>query len=136
MSIDLYFYFDGDCRDALNFYADAFGVPRTDQIMTYGQMPNYDGPDADKDKILHAYLPIDGTSVMFSDVPAGQPYTRGTNISPTLSLESEDDVRRIFGALGEGGHVGMPLGKTFFSPVYGMVTDRFGITWQIGVMAH
>ncbi|MCI1983165.1 MAG: VOC family protein [Bifidobacteriaceae bacterium] len=136
MSLDVYFYFDGDCKDALKFYASAFGLPETTQIMTYGQMPGYDGPEADKDRVLHAYLPIGGGMTMFSDVPTGRAYVKGTNISPTVSFDSEDEVRTVFDALSVGGTVSMPLGKTFFSPLYGMVTDKFGVTWQVGVISH
>jgi PhnB protein len=133
MSFDVFLNFDGDCRDALAFYAGVFNVSKSTPIMTFGQNPG-GAADADKDRVLYASLPIFGHNVMFSDCPSGSPYAKGTNIALTLGTTNAEEIRRIFSALAnDGGTIDMPLGKTFFSELYGMVTDKFEITWQLSL---
>ncbi len=130
---DVFFNFDGDCREALDFYAKVFGSTPED-VMTYGETPPgeaFVAPEADKDRIMYANLPIFGCNVMFSDTPAGSPYVRGNNISPTLGTDDKDEITRLFHALKEGGQVHMDLEKTFWSDWYAMVEDRYGIIWQL-----
>ncbi|MCL2558454.1 MAG: VOC family protein [Treponema sp.] len=129
---DVFFNFDGDCREAMEFYARVFGEKIPERIMTYDQMPG-GCPPADNGRILYASMPIFGCNVMFSDAPAGTPHVKGTNVSPTLGCDDPDEIRRIYEALLDGGRAQMPLGKTFFSDLYGMVTDRHEITWQISL---
>ncbi|MDR2506039.1 MAG: VOC family protein [Oscillospiraceae bacterium] len=134
MSFDVFLNFDGDCRDALAFYADVFKTRMPAQIMTYGQNPG-GASEADGERILYASLPIFGHNVMFSDCPSGSDYAKGTNIALTLGTPDADEIKRIYDALSDGGTVDMPLGKTFFSELYGMVTDKFEITWQLSLTA-
>jgi PhnB protein len=101
--------------------------------MTSGQAPGFAGPDADKDRIVYTSLPIFGCNVMFSDCPSGSEYVKGTNVALTLGTTDADEIKRLYAALSEGGSVNMALGKTFFSELYGMVTDPFGITWQLSM---
>lgn len=133
MSFDVFINFNGDCRDALEFYAEVFGLETPTHIMTYGQNPGGAVAEADIDRILYASLPIFGCNVMFSDCPSGSEFVKGTNIALTLGTTDADEIKRIYAALMDGGEVAMPLGKTFFSELYGMVTDKFGITWQISL---
>jgi PhnB protein len=130
MSFDVFLTFDGDCRKALEFYAEVFKQEMPQQIMTYGQNPE-GASEADKDRILYASMPIMGMNMMFSDCPAENEYIKGNNIMLTLGLSDEAEIKRIFQALGEGGEVFMPLGKTFFSEMFAMVCDPFGIIWQL-----
>jgi PhnB protein len=132
MSFDVFLNFDGDCRDAVAFYAEVFRAAIPHDSMTYGQNPG-GAPEADKDRILYASLPIFGHSVMFSDCPSGSNYVKGNNIALTLGTSDTDEIKRIFAALSDGGEIAMPLEKTFFSELYGMVTDRFEITWQLSL---
>lgn len=132
-SFDLFLNFDGQCREAVAFYAKAFRSEVVD-IMSYGETPpdsGYPIPEADKDKIMYACVPIFGCNVMFMDMPSEMPLIKGNNIQPTISVADKDEVTRVFTALSEGGTVDAPLEKTFFSDLYGMVTDKFGIIWQI-----
>ena len=102
--------------------------------MTYGETPpdpSYPMVEADKDKIMYACVPIFGSNVMFMDMPTGMPLLKGNNICPTISTDDKDELARVFTELSEGGKVDMALGKAFFSELYGMVTDKFGIIWQI-----
>jgi len=133
MLLELFINFDGNCREAVEFYAKVF-KSEVGNLMTYGQTPpgeNYEVPEADKDRIMYAGVPIGGIVVMFSDVPAGSPFVVGNNISPTVSMEDKEEVTRIFNELKQNGDVYMELQKTFFSEWFGMVKDQFGVIWQI-----
>ncbi len=132
MALQLFISFDGDCREAVAFYAKAFktGTPK---FMTYGEAP----PDPemaldekDKHLIMYTDLSIEGTTVMFCDNPPGMPFEKGNNISLTIVTKDEKEIKRLFHELGAGGEVVMELQETFWSNLYGMVTDKFGITWQ------
>lgn len=130
MSLDVFLTFDGDCRKALEFYAAVFKQPMPEQIMTYGQNPA-GASEQDKDRILYACMPMFGQNVMFSDCPSGSEHTKGNNIMLTIGLSDIEEIKRIFQALSKGGEIYMPLGKTFFSELFGMVCDQFGIIWQL-----
>jgi len=133
MRLELFMYFDGNCREAAEFYAKVF-KSEAGNVITYGDAPpdpNYTVPDADRDRIIYAGVPIGDMVLMLSDVPAGSEFVAGNNISPSVSIESREEVTRVFGELKEGGEVLMELQKTFFSEWYGMVKDKFGIIWQI-----
>jgi PhnB protein len=132
-SFDVFFTFNGNCREAANFYAKVFKSEVSD-FMTYGQAPPTDGytvPEADKERIIYCCVPIYGCNVMLSDAPTDSPAIVGCNVSPTLGDDNPEEVRRIFNELKEGGEVAMDLAKTFWSDLYGMVTDKYGIVWQI-----
>ena len=133
MSFDVFLSFDGDCRAALEFYAGVFKLDMPAHIMTYGDAPGISIPDTDKDRIIYASLPIFGCNVMFSDCPPNSDYVKGTNIALTLGTTDANEIERLCAALSNGGFVKMKLGKTFFSELYCMVTDKFGITWQLSL---
>jgi PhnB protein len=133
MSFDVFLNFDGDCREALTFYANAFGVKPSAEVTTYDQNPLSEVSEANKGRVLYASLPIFGCNVMFSDCPAGSPYVKGTNIALTLGTNDANEIKHLFTALSKDGTVQMPLDKTFFSELYGMVTDKFQITWQLSL---
>ena len=135
MTFDVFLNFDGDCRAALEFYASVFKLDAPEHLMTYGQAPGMTIQEADKDRILYASLPIFGCNVMFSDCYPGSEYVKGTNIALTLGTTNASEIERLYAALSDGGCVKMELGKTFFSELYGMVTDKFGITWQLSLIA-
>lgn len=133
MSFDVFFNFAGDCREAVAFYAKVFGQ-EVQNLMTYADAPpdpDYTTPEKDKNLIMYACVPIFGCNAMFMDMPSGTPLIKGNNISPTISTKDEEEIKRLFHALSEGGEIGMELQKTFWSDLYGMVTDQFGITWQL-----
>ena len=130
-SFQLFISFNGECREAVEFYSKVF---KSDvlNLMTYSQMPpdsNCTMPEADKDKIMYCSIQIFGFTIMFADVPAGTPFTKGNNFNPTIVTEDMDEIRRMFSELKEGGEINMELQKTFWSDLYGMVTDKHGIIW-------
>ena len=133
MQLELFINFNGNCREAAEFYAKVF-KSTVNNLKTYGDAPpdpNYPVPEADKDRIIYAGVPVGGIVIMFSDVPADSEFVCGNNISPTLSTDNKDEVTRIFNELKEGGEVCMELQTTFFSEWFGMVQDKYGVIWQI-----
>jgi PhnB protein len=131
MSFDVFINFDGECAKALDFYAEVFQTGPARQVMRYGDAPGAAVAPADQDRILHASLPIFGVNVMFSDCPTGSPFVKGNNIALTLGTDDAAEIERLYDALRAGGSVHMALGKTFFSELYAMVVDRYGLTWQL-----
>ena len=133
MTFDVFLSFDGDCRDAIEFYAEVFNLEMPENIMTYGQAPGMSVQGAAADRVLYANLSIFGCNVMFSDCQEGAVHVIGTNIVLTLGTTNKGEIVRLYAALSDGGQVKMELGKTFFSELYAMVTDKFGITWQLSL---
>lgn len=130
MAFDAFLTFDGNCRQAVEFYAQVFKVD-VQNIMTYGQAPGNDAPPADKDRILYTFLPVFGATLMFSDCPSNMDFVAGNNIGLSLSTQDQAEITRVYNALKEDGTALMELGSTFYSELYGMVLDKFGITWHI-----
>ena len=133
MKLEMFINFDGDCREAVAFYAKAFRS-EVGNLMTYGDAPpdpDYPVPDADKDRILYAGLPVGGMVLMFSDAPSGSGFVKGNNVCPTISSDDHEEITRLYHELKEGGEILMELGPTFFSELFAMVEDRFGVIWQI-----
>ncbi|WP_046868040.1 VOC family protein [Microvirga massiliensis] len=137
MRIEPYLFFDGRCEEAIEFYRRTLGAEVT-MLMRFRDAPDPPPPGmiapGSEDKIMHASLRIGDTNVMVSDGRCmGTPSFQGVSLSLTVANEAEAD--RVFAALADGGQVQMPLGKTFFSPRFGMVADRFGAGWMIVVAA-
>ncbi|MCI0536286.1 MAG: VOC family protein [Verrucomicrobiales bacterium] len=127
-----YLFFDGRCEEAVEFYRKTLGA-QVETLMRYKDSPdpNMCAPGAG-DKVMHASFRIGESSVMASDGQCGgRPSFQGFALS--LTVPNEDEAERLFAALGDGGQVQMPLTKTFFSPRFGMVADRFGVSWMIYV---
>lgn len=136
MAIEIYMYFNGNCREAVEFYANVFTTQKQ-AIMTYGDAPmdpEYPLSEADKSRVLHTLLVINGSKVMFSDCGPGMPYITGNNVSITLNYENKDEMKRVFEKLREGGTVHMELAETFFSKYYGFLSDKYGFMWQLMYM--
>ncbi|MGN7470592.1 VOC family protein [Brevibacillus sp. SAFN-007a] len=132
MPVHAYLTFDGNCREAVQFYAQVFQT-EAPQIMTYGdapQDPNYPLPEEAKQLVMHTRLLICGSPVMFSDSFPGMPYAAGTNFSLAVVTNNLDVLRSSFEKLKDGGTVRMELQETFWSKAYGSIVDKFGIEWQ------
>ena len=132
MAVDVYLTFNGNCREAAEFYAEVFQTDKP-EIMTFGespQNPDFVLPEEAKDLVLHTRLNINGSNVMFSDTFPGSPFVEGNNISLAFVSKDEEMVKSAFNALKEGGKVNMDLQETFWSKCYGSLRDRFGIEWQ------
>jgi PhnB protein len=131
-----YLFFDGRCEEALNYYRQALGA-EIDMMMRFKDSPEPPGagcPGASSEKIMHASFRIGETLIMASDGRCeGKPSFQGFALSLSVPTESEADRR--FSALATGGQVQMPLEKTFFARRFGMVSDRFGVTWMVIVPA-
>lgn len=133
MQVQPYLFFDGRCEEALEYYRSALGAEVT-MLMRYKESPEPQPPGMcpphSEEKIMHASVRIGETTLMASDGRAqGKPMFQGFSLS--LSAANDAEARRLFSALGEGGQVQMPLGKTFFASSFGMVADRFGVSWMI-----
>lgn len=130
-----YLFFDGRCEEALAFYKTVLGA-QVQMMMRYSDSPEPQqesgcGPVA-ADKIMHASFSVGETVLMASDgMASGAPEFKGFSLS--VSVATEEEARRIFAALAEGGQVQMPLSQTFYSPCFGMVADKFGMGWMVMV---
>lgn len=135
MLVQPYLNFDGRCEEAVNFYTKAVGA-KVEMLMRVGESPEAPPPgmNVPTEKIMHAAFHIGESMVMATDgYNAGKPSFQGVSLSINVKDEAEAD--RIFNALADGGKVQMPLGKTFFSPRFGMVQDKFGLGWMVIVPA-
>jgi PhnB protein len=133
MGINPYVNFNGNCREAVAFYAEVFGAD-SPEMMFYSDMP----PDPDfpvtedmKKLVMHTELKFAGGSVMFSDIAPGSPFAAGDSISIMVSSKDAEVLRRYWERLKEGGTVAMELGPQFWSSLYGFVTDKFGVGWHL-----
>ena len=135
MAIEAYLIFNGNCREAVEFYAEVFNTDDP-QIMTFGDAPpnpEFTMPEEAKDLVMHTYLDISGSRVMFSDAFPGNPFVIGNNISLAVVTNNEDEIKSYYKKLKEGGEIVMPLQETFWSKCYGQVTDKFGVNWQLSL---
>ena len=137
MQIQPYLFFDGSCEQALQFYQRALGA-QVEMLMRYKDNPEPPPPGMVPpgygDKVMHASVRIGDSVVMAADdCTGGSPKPQGFALS--LSGGDAAEARRHFDALAEGGQVTMPLGKTFWSPAFGMLRDRFGVHWMV-MAAH
>ena len=132
-ALDAYLFFNGRAEEAIEFYQSALGA-EVEMLMRVKESPDPPPPGmyppGSGDKVMHASLRINGKVLMISDgVPDGRTEFKGFSLS--LSVPDEKEADRVFDALAKGGSVQMPLGKTFFSPRFGVVADRFGVSWMV-----
>lgn len=133
MLVQPYLFFEGRCEEAVELYHRALGA-EVEMLMRFSESPDPPPPGTVppgwENKVMHACLRTGESRVMASDgCTWDEPGFRGFSLSITVSDEAQ--AERLFAALAEGGQVQMPLGKTFFSPRFGMVTDRFGLGWMV-----
>ena len=138
-TVQPYLFFDGRCEEAVEFYRKTLGA-EVEMLMRFKDSPEPSqegqegcaGGTMDPEKVMHTTFRIGNTAVMASDGRcSGQPSFQGFALSIAPKTEAEAD--RIFAALSEGGKVQMPLTKTFWSPKFGMLEDKFGISWMVSV---
>ena len=133
MKVQPYLFFDGRCEEAVEFYRQALGAEVL-MLMRFKDSPESRehgmAPPGSGNKVMHASFRIGGTSLLASDGPClGQPEFQGFSLCLTPADEAE--ARRMFTALSDGGKVSQPLIRTFFASSFGMVTDRFGVSWML-----
>jgi PhnB protein len=132
-----YLFFGGRCEEALEFYRKTIGA-QVEMLMRHEESPEPPPPgmlaEGFENKIMHSSFRVGATTIMASD--GCSPEEGNFNgFMLSLTVPGEADADRVFGALSEGGNVKMPLSKTFWSPKFGMLTDRFGLGWMITVAA-
>jgi PhnB protein len=135
MHVQSYLNFNGRCEEALEFYKQALGG-QTVMLVRFKDMPDPKPPGmipaGAENKMMHARFRIGDTVLLASDGQCtGQPTYEGMSLS--ITADDEAAAERIFAALADGGQVQMPLAKTFFSPSFGMLADRFGVPWMVYV---
>jgi PhnB protein len=130
MQVQPYLFFDGRAEEAAEFYRRALGAEVT-MLMRFKESPDPGScPAGSEEKVMHMSLQIGKTQILASDGHCtGKPNFQGFGL--TITVDSEAEADRVFAALGEGGKVQMPLAKTFFSPRFGMIADRFGVLWMV-----
>lgn len=135
-TIQPYLFFGGRCEEAINFYKTVLGA-NVEMLMHYSDNPEPPPPGklqaGFEDKVMHATIRIGGAVIMASDGCDDKSRFDGFRLS--LALPTEAEAKCAFAGLSDGGEVQMPLSKTFWSPCFGMVTDRFGVGWMVTVSA-
>lgn len=127
-AIQPYVFFNGNCKEAMQFYAGVLGGKLS--MMTYDQAPT--PPPGGENLVMHAnILAGDGSVLMASDAPPGRPLEEGRNFSLSIACDSRDEQERIFAALSESGSVLQALQDTFWGAHFGMLVDRYGVTWML-----
>ena len=130
MQVEPYLNFDGRCEEALEFYKKTLGA-KVDMLMRFKDAPDQSMiTPGNADKVMHSRVQIGDAAVLMSDGRCtGKANFHG--IALAISVASEAEAEKTFAALADGGQVQMPLGKTFFSPRFGMLSDKFGVGWMI-----
>ena len=133
MQVQSYLMFNGRCEEAIEFYKKALGA-KVEMLMRFKDAPEGACTPGTENKVMHSALKIGDTVIMATD---GMMKDQGTlefkGISLTLNPRTEAECERLFAALADGGQVHQPLIKTFFSPKFGVVADRFGVSWMVMV---
>ena len=134
MDVTPYLNFSGNCAEAFQFYQKLFGGTIV-AMLTHGETPAKDAvPASWHAKIMHARLNVGASALMGSDVPPDR-FTPASGVSITLTFDTPAEAERVFAGLAAQGRVTMPFQKTFWSPGFGMTTDRFGIPWMVNTAA-
>ncbi len=137
MPILSYLHFNGNCREAFEFYRSVFGG-EFDILQTFADGPADMGvPEAEASNIMHVSLVMEDATLMGSDMPSsfGPPPVVGTNFSLTYPTTSREQTDELFARISQGGTVTSPLGDMFWGGYYGSCTDKFGINWQFNYEA-
>lgn len=132
MTIQPYLFFNGRCEEALEFYKKTLGA-KVDMLMRFKENPDKPSPEhmpVDPEKVMHASFTIGDAMIMCSDgMTEGKTNFQGFSL--TLTAKDEAEADKTFEALAREGQIQMPIGKTFFSPRFGCVADKFGLSWMV-----
>ncbi len=136
-TVNIYLNFDGNCMQAFDFYKSVFKKD-FQFVGKFDEMPSYEGapPVSDdlKGKIMHISLPISKETILMGSDTGGEwssSFKQGNNFSISVGTKSIEEADEIFNALADGGEITMPIEKTFWESYFGMLTDKFGIAWQV-----
>jgi PhnB protein len=135
-AVNPYLFFDGRCEEAIEFYKTTVGAEQL-MLMRYKDAPPQGnaqqcGPPGSENRVMHARIRIGDSTILLSDGPCSGKYD---GFSLSLTAPNAAEAEKVFASLSAGGKVDMPLAKTFFSPAFGMATDRFGVKWMVYVEA-
>ncbi|KRE11324.1 3-demethylubiquinone-9 3-methyltransferase [Bosea sp. Root381] len=133
MKLATYLLFEGNCREAFTLYEKVLGGKLTAMMDHRGTPAEEHVREQWKDKILHACLEIDGQMLMASDAPPDRSDGPMRSVSVSVTVKSPEEADRIFNGLADGAKINMPMAETFWSPRFGMLKDRFGTDWMVGV---
>ena len=132
MNVQPYLYFGGKSEEAIEFYKDAIGA-RVEMLMHFKDMPADQKSmmkPGSEGKVMHACIKVGDSAIFISDGDCGgAPKFEG--ITLTINASNEAEAEKLFGALGKGGQVQMPLSETFFANRFGMLADKFGVSWMV-----
>ena len=127
-----YLNFDGNCRQAMTFYAKCLGADL--RILAFGDMPagpeGCNLPPEAMNRVAHARLTKGPVVIMASDTPPGMPLQQGNNFSINIDCESVEEAERLFKAFAENGKIRMPIAETFWAERFGVLVDQFGVAWM------
>ena len=134
MTLNTYLTFDGNCREAFEFYRSVFGGEFI-VLTTFADGPDDMGvPDDAKDGVMHVSLPVGASVLMGSDnTDSGPPLVAGNNFSISIDGDSREHCDELFAKLSAGGSVTMPMQETFWGSYFGTFADKFGINWMVSV---
>lgn len=135
-TVNPYLMFDGNCREAFDFYKKAFGKDFAD-FSLFGDMPPQEGmpemSEEQKNKVMHAKLEISAETYLYGSdtMKSDKAFSRGDGFQISLDAKSRNEATDLFNKLSEGGKVTMPLSGTFWGAFFGMWTDKFGVDWMV-----
>ena len=132
MQVQPYLNFDGRCEEAIEFYRSKLGA-HVEALMRFKEAPEGQCAPGTENKIMHSSFQIGDTMLMATDGMMNPGKLEFKGISLTLNPKTEAECERLFNALANGGQVHQPLIKTFFSPKFGVVADKFGVSWMVMV---
>ena len=139
-TVNVYLTFNGNCKEAFDFYKSVFGG-EFPYVGTFRDMPQdaqHPMPEAELDRIMHISLPISKETMLMGSDTGGEwanSFSQGNNFSISINTDDRAKADEFFNALSNGGTVGMPMNETFWGDYFGMVTDKFGISWMISFNA-
>lgn len=140
-TINVYLTFNGNCKEAFDFYKSVFGGEYP-FVGHYKDMPpsdDYKFSAEESERIMHISLPISKETVLMGSDTGGEwaaGFTQGTNFSISINTDNKEEANRLFGGLSDGGNVTMPMNDTFWGDYFGMFTDKFGINWMVSFNAE
>jgi PhnB protein len=133
--LDAYLFFDGNCAEAMRFYAGVFDG-KIEMMQTYGESPGGGEVAPGKaSRIMHARLVIEGRALLASDAVTEEPFEGTRGFALSMNYDDVDQAHHVFNALADGGTVQMPIQETFWAKAFGMLVDRYGTPWMINVNA-
>ena len=131
MELNPYVTFNGQAKEALTFYAKAFGT-EIDFMLTYGEMPPQDWvTEENKHRVSHARIKVGNVFLMISDTAGHEPFEGHHGLALNVSVDDLDEASQLFATLSEGGTVSMPFEPTFWAKGFGVCRDKFGVGWMV-----